>query len=176
MRWSPVVAVPVAAVSGHADPVVIVTTLAVAVVTAGGWLSPDADQTWLSWLPGGHRGLSHWPGLPGLLWLFADLGWLPGTDQPLILGVLLGVAAGWLSHDLGDLLFGKASPSRPPGIPLLLWDGYLGLDDLLGITFRSGGTLAHFTATWLTVPIVAWEVYCWHLGGVWLPRVGVVIG
>jgi hypothetical protein len=34
---------------------------------AAGWTSPDADQSWLSWVPGGHRGLLHWWGLPVLL-------------------------------------------------------------------------------------------------------------
>lgn len=174
--WAPVVAVPVAALSAGGDPLVIAVTIGTAIVTSGGWLSPDADHTWLSWVPGGHRGLTHWPALPAALWLLAEQGWLPFDDRPVILGLYLGTAAGWLSHDLGDLLFGKASPSRPPGIPLLGWTGYLGLDDLLGFTLRSGGTVAHLVATRGSVVLVAWELICWRQGGVWLPRYGVVIG
>lgn len=86
----------------------------VASSTAHGWSSPDMDQTkpWRAagrLLPGeahhlaAHRtGLSHWWGLPVLMW-FLVIQHLPaGAEWPAT--VLL---IGWVSHLLGDLVFGK---------------------------------------------------------------------
>ena len=41
-----------------------VAAAVIATASAAGWTSPDADQSWLAWVPGGHRGLTHWWGLP----------------------------------------------------------------------------------------------------------------
>lgn len=85
----------------------------VATASAHGWLSPDVDQTkpWVTvrkMLPPfcdqllNHRtGISHWWGLPVLAWwgishLPAEAAW-PAT-------VLL---IGWVSHLVGDFLFGS---------------------------------------------------------------------
>jgi hypothetical protein len=56
----------------------------IATATPAGWTSPDADQSWLNWLPGGHRGLLHWWGLPALP-AYAGLGFNSGGATERIL-------------------------------------------------------------------------------------------
>jgi len=137
---------------------------AVAVVTSAGQLSPDADQyRWWRRVdqvvpdevlgrggPMQHRGLTHWWLFPALLtasWLVqpARGGWLW-----LVAGALL---AGWWSHLLGDLLFGRADrfSGRGPGIPLMPWWAHLGAG------LRCGGIL-EAAAGLVLVPLGAWVV------------------
>ena len=86
----------------------------VATASAHGWLSPDVDQTkpWVAVrkkLPSfcdqlmNHRtGLSHWWALPALAW-WQGIGHLP-PDAVWFATVLL---VGWVSHLIGDFIFGE---------------------------------------------------------------------
>ena len=107
-----------AAASTGAPPWQVGATALIATATSAGWASPDADQSWLAWVPGGHRGLTHWWGLPALAGL-AVLVLVP-QDAAWPLWALL---IGWSSHLLGDFVFGE----RPPGIPMAPWWAYAGL-------------------------------------------------
>lgn len=110
-----------AAVSG-VDATMTMLTALVATATSHGWSSPDVDQT-EAWraaakvLPGraraiaAHRRLSHWWGLPALVYLFALPG-LPETAQWPATALLCG----WVSHLVGDAIFG-ALPAFPWGGP-----------------------------------------------------------
>lgn len=81
--------------------------------TARGWLSPDADgHRWLGKvIPGGHRGPLHCPDLVSavgvLLWHLSV-----ASSAHFAVGA---VVVGWLSHLLGDALFG--------GVPFLVLGG-----------------------------------------------------
>jgi hypothetical protein len=90
----------------------------IATAAAAGWTSPDADQSWLSWAPGGHRGLTHWWLLPAL-GAAAVLVFVPAAGAWPLWALLLG----WSSHLVGDFIFGD----RPPGIPMAPWWAYAGL-------------------------------------------------
>lgn len=116
----------VATAAGQPWAMVAMTSL-VATATSHGWSSPDLDQTepWQKlgrWSgPLGqlfaHRHLTHWWGLAVLAWVGA--GHLPADSRWPAVALL----AGWVSHLVGDAIFGK--------IPLLPWGGYfvgLGLD------------------------------------------------
>ena len=125
--------------------------------TSNGWSSPDADQTWLRWLPGGHRGPTHWVGWPLILAAAVHvLGW------PWWVGAL---NAGWASHLLGDFLVGE----RPWGVPC--WPlPRLGLGAVTpGTTWlRTGGGWESFCA-WTGASLMVWWVLG-HPGGyaVWV--------
>jgi membrane-bound metal-dependent hydrolase YbcI (DUF457 family) len=100
----------------------------VASATSHGWASPDLDQTkpWIrvrKALPDdlavllNHRNLTHWWGLPVGAWLWT--GTLPVQSQ----WAMRMLVVGWVSHLLGDFIFGA--------LPLLPWGGPrvgLGLD------------------------------------------------
>ena len=104
-------------------------------MTAAGPLSPDLDQygPWRAAdrvLPdeglghGGpmrHRGITPWWGIPAAL---APMTLLAPADWRWVMWALL---AGWVSHLLGDLAFGRASRGRGPGIPVAPWWGHVGL-------------------------------------------------
>ncbi len=90
----------------------------IATASSAGWTSPDSDQSWLSWVPGGHRGLTHWWGIPAAV-AAATLTFVPPSGAWAIWALLLG----WTSHLLGDFIFGE----RPPGIPLAPWWHHVGL-------------------------------------------------
>jgi hypothetical protein len=138
--------------------------IALAVLTSAGHTSPDVDQSWL-WhradqvLPdellgrGGpmqHRGLMHWWGLP----LAAALA--VATLLPSAAGWAVGAAlAGWVSHLVGDLLFGKPDvrSSRGPGIPLMPWWCHVGLG--IGVD----GVLERIVVQRLALPaLLIWQV------------------
>ncbi len=118
-----------------------------AAVSAGKWVSPDADLGWLGWIPGvKHRGITHWWAWPALAawWaLHHDLG-----DAWWIVWALI---LGWTSHLLGDFIFGE----RPPGIPVLPWGVYVGL------RLNSGGWVEKIAVPVL-LAAVAWLTL--HLG------------
>lgn len=78
--------------------------------TARGWLSPDADgHRWLGKIiPGGHRGPLH---CPDLVFAVGALLWWLSAASPAHFAVG-AVVIGWLSHLLGDALFG--------GVPFLV--------------------------------------------------------
>jgi hypothetical protein len=164
VRFSPAVAVPVAA-AAHLPLPQAALVVAVAGATAGGWLSPDADQGWMAWAPGGHRGLTHWPGIPA-----AVLALGLGAPWPLVQALLLGVAAGWGSHDLADFAFGRPAPrqGREAGIPWLLWWGHAGL---LGRRhgLRSDGTPSRVFSAVVVPALIAWEAASWWHGALLLP-------
>lgn len=117
-----------ASVSG-ADPTMTMLTALVSTATAHGWSSPDLDQTdaWRAaarLLPSrvraltAHRRLTHWWGLPVLAYLLL-LPTLPEAAQWPATALLCG----WVSHLVGDAIFGT--------LPLLPWGGPtvgLGLD------------------------------------------------
>lgn len=72
--------------------------------TSRGWLSPDADgHRWLGKvIPGGHRGPLH---CPDLVCAVGALLWYLSASSPAHFAVG-AVIIGWLSHLLGDALFG----------------------------------------------------------------------
>jgi hypothetical protein len=130
-------------------------------VTAAGRLSPDMDQyRWWRrldrWVPdellgaGGplqHRGLSHWWGLPALACLLPVL--LPGPLR----WIAWCLVAGWSSHLLGDLAFGKADPfsGRGPGIPVWPWWGHV------GVGLDTGGILEGLTSALVLPAALTWQ-------------------
>lgn len=97
----------VAALAGEPWVMVAMTAL-VATSTSNGPTSPDLDQSegWRTLtraLPSTlrkHRGLTHWPELPLLAWLL--LGQLPPDARWPAYAVLIG----WVSHLIGDAIFG----------------------------------------------------------------------
>lgn len=109
----------VASATGQPWQMVAMTAL-VATATAHGSLSPDMDQTepWedvRKLLPSpidrvmNHRGITHWWGVPVLAW--TGMFHLPADAQWPAFALLIG----WVSHLLGDLIFGQ--------LPLLPWGG-----------------------------------------------------
>lgn len=126
-----------------------------AVVTSGGALSPDVDQTraWRRVTGAGgacaHRCITHWWPWPLLLWWAS--GRVSGAAES---ALLLGAAIGWASHLLGDAVFGRSSPWRGAGVPTLRPSG-----PHLGFGLSVGGRLEHWTAralvagSWLAVPL-----------------------
>jgi hypothetical protein len=154
--------VTVAAHTGP-GPLPAVLLVGAATVTAGGPLSPDADQRGLwrcldrllpdEWLGHGgplrHRGLTHWWGIPSAAaaWL-----WLAGTGLPDPLWWLAaGCVLGWATHLVGDLLVGAGSPWRDAGIPVAPWWWHVGAG------FRCGG-LVESMLRGVVLPVVAvWQ-------------------
>jgi LexA-binding, inner membrane-associated putative hydrolase len=129
----------------------------IATASAAGWTSPDADQSWLRWSPGGHRGLTHWWGLPAALAL-ATLAFVPPEAAWAVWALLLG----WSSHLVGDFIFGE----RPPGIPMAPWWAYAGL------RLDSGGLIERVVRwAWPVVLLAQIWVYQvgWHDSTSWLP-------
>jgi LexA-binding, inner membrane-associated putative hydrolase len=123
----------------------------IATATSAGWTSPDADQSWLEWVPGGHRGLTHWWGLPALL-AVATIVFVP----PEAAWVLWALLLGWGSHLVGDFIFGE----RPPGIPMAPWWAYAGLG------LNSGG-LVERLLRWAFPAVLAYQVWIFAGGPAW---------
>jgi membrane-bound metal-dependent hydrolase YbcI (DUF457 family) len=123
----------------------------IATATSAGWTSPDADQSWLRWAPGGHRGFTHWWGLPALL-AVGTLVFIPPEAAWALWALLLG----WSSHLVGDFVFGE----RPAGIPMAPWWAYAGLG------FNSGG-VAERTLRWAWPAVLAWQVWIYRGGDPW---------
>lgn len=115
----------------------------VATATSSGWSSPDADQSWLAWVPGGHRGLTHWWGLPALA-AVAVLVFVPPETAWALWALLIG----WTSHIVGDFVFGE----RPPGIPMAPWWAYAGLG------LDSGGGIERLLR-WMWPVVIGWQVW-----------------
>lgn len=108
--------VTLAAAAGQPWPMVAMTGI-VATATSNGPASPDMDQT-RTWrrvtavLPRGmrrHRGLTHWWGLPVAAWVLVQQ-LPPDAHWP-----AYALLAGWVSHLVGDFVFGR--------LPLLPWGG-----------------------------------------------------
>jgi hypothetical protein len=127
---------------------------------AGGRFSPDLDQSWI-WRkvdkvapdeslghggPMRHRGLTHWWGLPAIL--VVALPFLPEASRWLMMALL----AGWCSHLLGDVVFGKRSRNRGPGIPLAPWWWHKGLG------LDTGGTAETVTRSYILPVVICWQV------------------
>jgi hypothetical protein len=128
-------------------------------LTASGPASPDLDQhrwwrradRWTpdEWLghhgPMQHRGLTHWWGLAAAAVLGWALALLPlagtGGRGDLFAHGTAALLAGWWSHLVGDLVFGKADVrgGRGPGIPLMPWWGHV------GVALDVGGRLERLT-------------------------------
>ena len=72
--------------------------------------------------------------------------------------LVAGVAVAWLSHILGDFVFGQGNPryGLPKGIPLILWWGHVGLG------LKADGRVEK-TFGWLLVPAAGW--LAWQVGG-----------
>lgn len=117
------------AIAADADATMTMLTALVATATSHGWSSPDVDQTdgWRAatrLLPAraraltAHRRVTHWWGLPVLAYLLV----LPTLPQAAHWPAT-ALLCGWVSHLLGDAIFGT--------LPLLPWGGPtvgLGLD------------------------------------------------
>lgn len=125
-----------------------VASAVIATSSSAGWTSPDADQSWLSWVPGGHRGFTHWWGIPAM-GAIATVLYVPPDAAWALWALLLG----WSSHLLGDFLFGE----RPPGIPMAPWWAYAGLG------LDSGGAIER---------ILRWAWPAMLIAQVWFYRVG----
>jgi hypothetical protein len=123
----------------------------IATATSSGWTSPDADQSWLSWVPGGHRGLTHWWGLPALAAL-ATVALVPAEAAWAVWALILG----WSSHLAGDFVFGR----RPPGVPTAPWWGHAGL------RLDSGGGLERWLRR-LWPGLITWQVWIYTGGAAW---------
>ena len=123
----------------------------IATATSAGWTSPDADQSWLSWAPGGHRGFTHWWGLPALL-AVGTMVFIPPEAAWALWALLLG----WGSHLVGDFIFGE----RPAGIPMAPWWAYAGLG------FNSGGVIERILR-WAWPVALAWQVWIYRGGDPW---------
>lgn len=117
--WGGLCGVTVASATGQPWSMVAMTGV-VATATAHGWSSPDVDLTrpWITVrkvIPHpldnllNHRALSHWWGVPVAAWW--GIGHLPTDAQWPTYALLIG----WVSHLLGDFLFGR--------LPLLPWGG-----------------------------------------------------
>lgn len=135
--------------------------LVVALGVSGGRLSPDMDQ-YRGWrlgdkvLPdealghGGplqHRGITHWWGLPVAAVPLVAL------VPPGYRWIAVAALAAWVSHLVGDLLFGKACvyAHRGPGIPLAPWWGHVGLG------LDAGGTVERLVRDLLLPAVVVWQ-------------------
>ena len=118
----------------------------IATATSSGWTSPDADQSWLAWVPGGHRGLTHWWGLPALAVVPALL--VPPQTAWAVWALLIG----WSSHLVGDFVFGR----RPRGVPMAPWWGHAGLG------LDSGGGVEKWLRR-LWPGLLSWQL--WVAGG-----------
>jgi hypothetical protein len=173
------------AIAIGATPVQILLSGALASVTAAGVTSPDIDQQggWKladkllpdEWLGHGgpfrHRGLAHWWGLPVLAAWFG----LPAVPDELR-WFALALLVGWISHLLGDFLFGKANrrQGRGPGIPVAPWWWYL------GIGLDTGGSAERFTRRFLLPGLIAGLLVVWAVGqgwlGTWSPQLAGVPG
>jgi hypothetical protein len=95
-----------------------------------------------------HRGLSHWWGIPlavgfAIPHLAEDVRW-----------VLTAVVVGWVSHLIGDFVFGKRDryAHRGPGIPLAPWWGHVGLG------LDSGGSAEAAVRTFVLPTVLVWEL------------------
>ena len=146
----------------HIPPLGVAVTVATAAVAAGGWTSPDLDNSgwwkrldrWLpdEWLGGGgplaHRGLLHSWMIPAVVWVAALH--LSGVSGWLV----LGVAYGWASHVAADGIFGHGGYGHGKGIPLVLWfchvGGWFRAD---GWPERCAGRLAYVAALWFAVSL-----------------------
>jgi hypothetical protein len=141
---------------------VVLVAGAVAPLTAAGRLSPDMDQRFgFARGPLRHRGITHWPGLPAA----AAAGIHVTLAAPW--AVLAWAAwAGWVSHLVLDLIFGKPhvvgeGPGRRvlrgPGIPWAPWWGHWGFGgDVGGVLERRVITpgvlpLAVLALSWLAL-------------------------
>lgn len=119
---------------GHAigaDMATIIMTASMASVFSHGATSPDMDQKkpWVRfnrWTPAifdpllAHRRLSHWWGLPVLAWFGIHA--MPEHLQVPFIAALVG----WVSHIVGDAIFGK--------IPVSPWGGWY-----VGVGLETGG-------------------------------------
>ena len=130
----------------HPEPRWWLPGVAAGVVTCQGYFSPDADQSWLRGVPGGHRGLTHWLGWPVLAAAV-----LLGVGHPLAWFAWVG----WVSHLLGDLLIGES----PMGVPLLpngRWRIGLGMFTPGHWLLRTGGKVEAFTAFAVVPGVLGW--------------------
>lgn len=128
----------------------LVMTITLVTITSGGKLSPDCDQykfwRWARTIEAGqHRMLTHWWGLPALALLACAM--LPA----LVSDIVSRWAFGWLSHLLGDFVFGDACNKHGAGIPMLPWGCHVGL---LGRRngLKSDGALAKI-CQWIILPL-----------------------
>jgi len=120
----------------------------IATASAAGWTSPDADQSWLRRAPGGHRGLTHWWGIPAMA-AVATLVLVP----PEVAWALWALLLGWGSHLVGDFVFGE----RPKGIPMSPWWAYAGLG------LNSGGGFERLLR-WVWPVVLAGQLWYYQTG------------
>jgi hypothetical protein len=125
---------------------------AVSTLTAAGAWSPDMDLQGNGALA--HRRLMHWWGLPAAAAIPALAATPPGFRW--VTGALL---LGWVSHLVGDFVFGKASRYRPKGIPFTPTKGHTGLG------LDAGGPTEWVTRVLLLPPLIAIAgSYAYHHG------------
>lgn len=138
MSW--LAAAPALHVTGWQYPAGVL----VASVFAHGRLSPDADRYPLMrrFIPGGHRGITHWWLLPVLGFIAARM-YVPLEWQ----WAPLAVVAGWASHIVADAVFGRV-PIYPRRGRWARW----------GVGLRTGGTLEKWAAVPALFAAAAWLV------------------
>lgn len=142
-----------ASLAGADTPTMVAATL-ISTAMSYGNSSPDMDQdagwkeisskTGMGWLLA-HRHLTHWWGIPlALAWPITAID--PAQQWP-----FWALWLGWVSHLVGDFIFGK--------LPLLPWGGVW-----LGIGLKTDGLLEHaflgisLLRTAITVGIIAFYV------------------
>lgn len=117
---------------------IVATGLIPATALSAGFSSPDIDNTplWrkmLKYFPGkldnkilGHRRLTHWWGWPAyLMHLLHQAG--PTSMPTIVYWLLWAMLTGWVSHIVGDFVFGQGGRGTPKGVPLVLWFAHVGV-------------------------------------------------
>lgn len=150
---------------------------AAAAVTSGGWTSPDVDNQGMAKAadrllpdeilggggPLGHRQLAHSVTLPvaalAAWWLY-----VPAVPL-LVVALAWGAWLGWVSHLVGDAVFGMAGIGHRKGVPLLLWWGHVGVGLRAdGVIEKVVGGLSYAVAVFAGVTLVGPLAHYWPGG------------
>jgi hypothetical protein len=140
--------------AGVTHPGHLAAGAAIALACGHGHLSPDADHPAVAPLlarlvPGGHRGILHWPPIPAALWWAAPLTGVYAWQ-------VLAVALSWASHLAADLICGE--------LPWWPRRGRRGGWHRWGLGLATGGRFER----WVALPL-ALTVSCWATATTTLP-------